>query len=189
MNVVFPSTFPELVTPRLRLRQLRPADAPAVFHIYGDQEVIRYYDLDQMANLEQARELIERQSIRFARGELIRWGITQQIDDLVIGTCGLVITPQSAQGGLGYDLAQAYWRRGVMSEALRLVIHFGFHAVGLNRIQALVMPGNTASAELLRKLGFTEEGLLRDYAFFKGKFQDLLVFSILKREWPGRSTT
>jgi ribosomal-protein-alanine N-acetyltransferase len=188
MNVIFPNTFPELVTARLRLRQLRPTDAAAVYHVFADEEVVRYYDLERMTNLEQARELIERQNRRFERQEVIRWAITQQADDLVIGTCGLVISPQNAQGGLGYELARAYWRRGIMSEALRLVVHFGFHAVGLNRIQALVMPGNIPSAELLRTLGFTEEGLLRDYAFFKGRFQDLLVFSVLKREWPGRAT-
>ena len=70
-----------------------------------------------------------------------------------------------------------------MSEALPLVIHYGFLSLKLNRIQALVIPGNSASVGLLMKLGFEEEGLLRDYAFFKGRYNDLISFALLKRDY------
>lgn len=179
----FPDQFPELVTERLRLRELRPGDTEAIFRIFSDPEVIRYYDFEAFQSQSEAADLIARQRLRFKEQEAIRWGITQTANDVVIGTIGLHISTFNAQGGLGYDLARPYWRRGVMSEALTIVIRFGFNTLRLNRLQALVVPGNDASAGLLRKLGFSEEGLLRDYAFFKGRYQDLRCFSLLKREY------
>ncbi len=61
-----------------------------------------------------------------------------------------------------------YWHQGYMSEALRAMLAYGFETLELNRIEALVMPENEASAILLLRLGFSEEGVLREYAFFKG---------------------
>lgn len=182
INMPLP-TFPILETDNLRLREIVPADAEAVFRVFADQEVTHYYDLEAFNNLEQAREHIARQALRYQRGELIRWGITQSANDVLIGSAGLAIYEASNQAGLGYELARPYWRKGIMTEALEIVIRFGFRTLKVNRLQALVMPGNEASAGLLDKLGFTEEGLLREFAFFKGRYQDLHCFSLLRREW------
>jgi ribosomal-protein-alanine N-acetyltransferase len=171
-----------LETQNLRLRELAAADSPAVFRIFSDPEVTRYYDFDTFSTSEQASDLIHRQAQRFERGEALRWGITQTADNIVIGTIGLIVNQSNATGGLGYDLGQPYWRHGIMSEALSIVIRYGIRSVNLNRLQALVMPGNEASAKLLAKLGFTEEGTLRQYAFFKGRYQDLRCFSLLRED-------
>ena len=180
------TSFPELETPNLRLRELLPPDAEAVYRIFANDEVTRYYDLDTFTSTRQATELIRRQRQLFERGEGVRWGITQQANDVVIGTVGMIFSEQNAQGGIGYDLAQPYWRMGLMTETLRMIIHFGFATVRLNRIQALVVPGNAASIGLLKKLEFQYEGLLRDYAFFKGRYNDLKCFSLIKREYQLR---
>ena len=178
-----PSTFPILQTQNLRLRELVPADADAVFRIFSDEGVTRTLELEPFTNINQAAELIDRQSTRFGNGEAVRWGIAQLANDVLIGTVGLFVSQSSATGGLGYDLASSYWRRGIMSEALGIVIRFAFRSVNLNRLQALVMPGNIASVRLLATLDFTEEGTLREYMFFKGKYQDLISFSLLQREF------
>lgn len=181
INAPLPS-FPILQTTNLRLRELVHSDADAVFRIFSDDEVTRFYDFDTFTNVNQAVELIARQRARYERGEGIRWGITEAVNDVVIGTVGYVFTQSNAQGGLGYDLARPYWRRGMMSEALGIVINCGFNAFKLNRVQALVLPGNVASLRLLWKLGFQEEGTLRDYAFFRGRYHDLRSFSLLRRD-------
>lgn len=178
-----PITFPILETVNLRLRELVPSDAENVLRIFADDEVTRFYDFETFTSLGQAADLIVKQATRYEKGEAIRWGITQKANDVVIGTVGLVISRSSAIGGLGYDLARPYWRRGIMTEALKIVISYSFQSVNLNRLQALVMPGNVASMKLLEKLGFVEEGILREYAFFKGRYQDLHCFSLLKREF------
>jgi ribosomal-protein-alanine N-acetyltransferase len=186
INVPLPA-FPTLETANLRLREIVPTDAEAIFRVFADEEVTRYYDLEAFANLDQARSHIGRQATRYQRGELIRWGICQKANDVLIGSVGVAIYQHNAQGGLGYELARPYWRKGIMSEALAMVIRFSFRTLNLNRLQALVMPGNQASAGLLDRLGFTEEGLLRDYAFFKGRYQDLICYSLLRREWEGQT--
>ncbi len=177
------SEFPVLETSRLRLREMTAADAAAVFRIFSDDDVTRFYDFDTFTTEQQAAELIARQRNRFDKGDALRWGITQRHSDEVIGTVGLVINSQNGLGGLGYDLARPYWRKGIMSETLSIVIRFAFRTVKVNRLQALVMPGNVASAALLDKLGFLEEGTLREYSFFKGRYQDLRCFSLLRREF------
>ena len=83
---------------------------------------------------------------------------------------------------IGDDLGRDYWHQGYMSEALRAMLAYGFETLKLNRIEALVMPENEASATLLRRLGFSEEGVLREYAYFKGEYHDLRFFSLLRRE-------
>ena len=177
------AAFPTLETANLRLREMVAADAEAVFRLFGDDDVTRYYDLEGFNSLEQARGHIGQQAARYQRGEVIRWGICQRTNDVLIGSVGVSFYEANAQGGLGYELARPYWRMGIMSEALGIVIRFGFRSLNLNRLQALVMPGNEASAGLLGKLGFREEGLLREYAFFKGRYQDLVCFSLLRREY------
>lgn len=177
-----PPTFPILETPTLRLRELVEADKDGIFRLFSNQEVTRYYDFDAFNHRGQSTGLIARQSRRLARGEAIRWGITQRSNDLVIGTVGLVIDRTNESGGLGYDLARPYWRMGIMYQALTIVIRYAFSSVNLNRLQALVMPENIASLKLLEKLNFQEEGLLRQYLFFKGRYQDMVCLSLLRTD-------
>jgi len=183
-QINLPTTgFPEFSTTNLHLRELTPSDAEAVHRIFADEEVTRFYDLDTFSDIRQATELIRHQRIRFDNGEGIRWGITQQQNNIVIGTVGIIFNQSNLSGGLGYDLARPYWRRGIMTEALRIIIRYSFSSLRLNRLQALVVPGNEASIGLLLKLGFSLEGLLREYAFFKGRYNDLLCYSLLRREF------
>jgi ribosomal-protein-alanine N-acetyltransferase len=87
---------------------------------------------------------------------------------------------------MGYDLAAPHRRQGIMTEAMEAAIDYGFGSMGLNRIEALVDPGNTASIRLLLRLGFSQEGVLREYTHFRGKFVDDVCFSLLRREWRAR---
>jgi ribosomal-protein-alanine N-acetyltransferase len=69
-----------------------------------------------------------------------------------------------------------------MSEALQAILDFGFDTMQLNRVEALSFPQNTASRQLLAKLGFAEEGVLREYEFLKDRAQDMAIYSLLSRE-------
>jgi ribosomal-protein-alanine N-acetyltransferase len=184
MNDVF-KTFPHLQTPDLILRQIRLTDAPAVFDILADAEVARYYDEDPFTNVSQASKLIEFWASAFERRQAIRWGIARRDDGRLIGTCGYYgLHAWHSRAALGYELARPHWRQGIMTEALRAIIAFGFEQAGLNRIQADVMPANRASIKLLENLGFVNEGLLREYENWDSKgYVDLYRFSLLRREF------
>ena len=177
------SRFPQLQTGRLMLRDLSPDDAPHIFRIFSDEEVTRYYDLDTFSDASQAEELVDRFKRRFDNGIGLRWAIVEcERPEVVVGTCGYNIWIQpSARAVIGYDLARPYWRRGIMTEALEAVIEFGFERMGLNRIEAVVFVENVASHRLLEKLRFEREGVLRDYEFLKGRFVDMVMYSLLRK--------
>jgi [ribosomal protein S5]-alanine N-acetyltransferase len=176
--------FPQLETENLILRQIQLSDAEAVFKIFSDASVTRYHDLDTATRLEQAQFLINRRADLFKSGQRIRWGIARKVDNIIIGSCGYNCwIKSSSRAEIGYELAKVHWRKGFMTEALRAIIDFGFQAMRLNRIEAMVMLENIASIKLLEKLGFEEEGILREYGYWKGNFHDLKLFSILKKNW------
>ncbi len=176
------NNFPQLTTENLILRETKLADVPAIFQIFADDEVTKYHDLETATSLEQVQFIIERRADRFKNQQGIRWGIAKKEDNIIIGSCGYSIK-NHFQVEIGYELARGYWRKGLMTEALRTIIHWGFHQLNLNRIEAFVMLENTASIKLLGNLRFVEEGTLREYGFWKGQFHDLKIFSLLKRDY------
>lgn len=181
LDAVF-RTFPHLETENFVLRQIGLDDAEALFEIFSDKEVTRYYDLYPYTHLDEATELIEFFDECFEVERGIRWGIAQKTDNRIIGTCGYVWLRQF-RGEIGYDLNRSHWRQGIMREVLPEILHFGYQRLGLNRIEALVMTENNASAKLLESLNFCEEGTLREYDFFKGQFHDMRSFARLKRDF------
>lgn len=177
--------FPQLVTERFVLRRLRLSDTESLFAILADEEVTRFYDDEAFTEISQAKAQIEAWESGFDDRRLVRWGIARREDDIVLGTCGYYgFHVWHRRGSLGFELARSYWRQGIMTEALEAIIGFGFNEVGLNRIQAVVMPGNEGSEKLLEKLGFHREGILREYENWGEKgYVDVLMFSLLRSEY------
>jgi [ribosomal protein S5]-alanine N-acetyltransferase len=177
--------FPSLETERLVLRAVRPSDVTAVYALFSDPIVTRYYGLETFTDFEQAAQRVAAHRQNYQRRRGIRWAITRRDDnDMLIGTIGLMnMRANSFNAAIGYDLAPAYWRRGIMSEVVTAVLDFSFYVMALNRIEAFVVPENTPSINLLQKLGFTNEGLMREYGYWERKFHDLYLFSLLKRDW------
>ncbi|SFJ86095.1 ribosomal-protein-alanine N-acetyltransferase [Paenibacillus sp. UNC496MF] len=188
MSMATRRDFPVLETERLVLRQLRAEDAGELFAYFSLDEVTAYYDLDSFEEPAQAAGLLASWQRRFDRGEGIRWGITLRGDDRVIGTCGFHEWPKGHyKAEVGYELAPAYWRQGLMTEALASIIPYGFEALGLNRIEAFIDPDNDGSRRLLEKSGLREEGHMRDYYYEKGRFVDAVLFACLKRTYAGKA--
>jgi [ribosomal protein S5]-alanine N-acetyltransferase len=85
-------------------------------------------------------------------------------------------------GTLGYWMGQPFTRRGYMFQAVGLVLLFAFETLGLHRVEAACMPPNEASRGLLRKLGFREEGIARQYLCINGLWQDHVTHAILRTD-------
>jgi ribosomal-protein-alanine N-acetyltransferase len=176
--------FPQLETESLILREIRPSDAEAIFHIYADDDVTQYLDSETATSLEQAKFIIRRRAELFKNKQRVRWGIARKDNNVIIGSCGYAQWIQNAsRAEIGYELAKAYWRKGIMTEALTAIIKFGFQKMKLNRIEAMTMVENKTSAKVLKKLGFLEEGILREYGFWKEQFHDLKLFSLLNKDY------
>ena len=104
-------TFPELETKRLRLRQLEPEDAVAIFRIFADAGVTRFHDLETFTELEQAGRLIAKQADRFEQMSGVRWGLARKTDDVAIGTCGYVFNEVHASDSARCPASSGYLAR------------------------------------------------------------------------------
>ena len=83
---------------------------------------------------------------------------------------------------LGYWIGQPHARQGYMSDAIALVLDYGFEQLGMHRIEAACLPHNDASKSLLLKMGFSQEGYARQYLRINGSWQDHLLFAILRSD-------
>lgn len=176
--------FPSLTTNRLNLRQIQPADAEALFAIKSDLEVTRHYGQEPHQSLDDTLAWIQRLQASYNRHEDFVWGITFKGEDTVIGACTLWnFDPSFHCAEIGYELHRAYGRQGIMVEALSAILTYGFSKLGLHRVEANPLAGNTPSSSLLLKLGFIYEGTLRQRHFFRDHFEDQQYFGLLKDEW------
>lgn len=177
--------FPVLETKRLVLREITIADAGNLFTFFSDPRVMRFYDCEALASLEEAIGLIQRFADWFDRQNGFRWGIALKAEPaMLIGTCGLFAWHKPYRiATLGYELTQMYWKRGIMSEAVRALVAYGFRELNLNKIRALVVPDNLASTKLLERLSFRKEGIMRQAQFVNGKYDDLIAYALLREEW------
>jgi ribosomal-protein-alanine N-acetyltransferase len=181
--------FPALVTGRFRLRQLQDDDTAALHAIKGDAAVTQAYAQVAHHSPADTRAWIRSVQMYYDRREALVWGITFQGADTVIGSCTFWnFSPDGLYAELGYELHRDYWQQGVMTETLSVILEYGFTALGLHRIEANTLGGNASSQRLLRKLGFTYEGCLRQRVFFQGQYADELHYGLLADEWRGKST-
>lgn len=81
---------------------------------------------------------------------------------------------------LGYWLGEDYWKRGIMTEAVKQIVEHGFQNLEINRIYAGTFEFNTASGKVLSKAGFRHEATLKNAIYKNGQFCDELVYSILR---------
>jgi ribosomal-protein-alanine N-acetyltransferase len=84
---------------------------------------------------------------------------------------------------LGYSLARRHERQGLMTEALGAVIDYAFGELNLHRVMANHVPSNARSAGVLRRLGFAQEGVARDYLWIDGRWQDHVLTSRVNPGW------
>jgi RimJ/RimL family protein N-acetyltransferase len=115
------------------------------------------------------------------QGRPVQWAIRSG-DDALIGGCGFdgFQVGKSHRAEVGYWLAKPFWGRGIMTAVVRRVCRHAFEEFGLVKITAHVFPHNPASARVLEKSGFQEEGYLRKHFLKDGKFLDGRLFALLR---------
>lgn len=177
------SNFPTLETERLILRKLRLEDAKDLFEYASDKEVTKYVTWEPHKSIEDSVNLIKFTHERYEKREGIIWGIVCKENKKVIGTCDISPVTKHFRAEIAYALSRDYWGKGIMTEAVKEAIKFGFEKMNLNRIQAMCIPENIGSCRVMEKVGMKYEGLIREYMYIKGKFQDLKLYSILRREY------
>ncbi len=178
--------FPKLETERLVLREITKEDTDDVFACFSNPEAMRYYGQDPFERREQVEQLIGFFEGNFRDQRGIRWGIERKGSPGLIGTIGLnAWSPKHRRAEIGYEIHPDHWRKGYASEAAACVVGYGFEALRLARIGAVVFTENAASSGMLEKLGFRREGVLRNYIVQSGVSHDTYAYSVVS-EGEGR---
>ena len=176
-----------LRTARLCLRPLAPADAPALFEAFSDPRVMRYWSTPPWTSIEPAQAMVERDLKAMASGEYIRLGIERAGDAGLLGNCTLFkLDAQCRRAEIGYGLAHFAWGQGFMHEALLALLGYGFAEMALNRVEADIDPRNRASARSLERLGFKQEGHLRERWIVGDEVSDSALYGLLLSDWRAR---
>jgi [ribosomal protein S5]-alanine N-acetyltransferase len=149
--------FPIIKTKRLILREIVAEDAGNILKYLSDKEVMKHYGLEPFTTVEDASNEIAWYKSILNEKSGIRWGITLEEQDDIIGSCGFLNRVHNHyRAEIGYELSKDYWGNGI---------------------------ANAASQKLIKKNGFIKEGLLRSYEFTCGKFDDLYMYSLLKQDF------
>jgi ribosomal-protein-serine acetyltransferase len=173
------------VCPGIELRLLEERHVPSVFALMDrDRDYLREWlaFVDRTRTEADWRKFIRASLEQFAASEGFNAGIWEGEQFLgVIGTKR--IDWSNGRVELGYWIGRAFQGRGIVTSACRVVLDYLFHDLRMHRVEIQCASGNARSAAIPRRLGFTFEGTRREAEFVNGKFYDVLVFSILRKEW------
>jgi ribosomal-protein-alanine N-acetyltransferase len=167
-------------TANYELRPLTRGDRADLFAHLSDRLTVEHMDIEPLADIEGADAIIAWAMGLATSGEGVRWAIRDR-DSYFVGTVGFnaLVRERGSRGEVAYDVVRPRRRLGVLAEVLPAVLDHGFQTLGLRRIEAMVTPGNAASIALLEAHGFVREAVLRDYAFWKGRYWDQWLYARL----------
>ena len=171
---------PVLNTERLILRKSDDRDIPALFFLRSDKGTMRYIPRPLAQTHEDIAKLLQMFSDITAAGDGITWTITLKDDPTLIGHIGFFRTAkEDHRSEIGYLLHPACHGKGIMQEAVKVVLDFGFNTMGFHSIIGVVAPENTASIKLLERNGFVREAYFREDTFWEGQYLDSAVYALI----------
>ncbi len=178
------SDLPTLETDRVLLRKFTRNDAADMFEYASEPDVSRFVPWETHNTIEDSQRFLDIILHQYEESKLAPWAIELKERKKVIGTIDFVAWfPGHSRAEIGFILSKDYWGNGLIPEAANKVIQFGFDHMALNKIKAPCMVENLQSQKVLQKLGMTLEGVLRDEYFIKGKYRDMAVYSLLKKDF------
>jgi [ribosomal protein S5]-alanine N-acetyltransferase len=176
--------LPTLDGPRVRLRWVDAGDVDAMFAVFSDPRMMRYWSTPPMQGRAEADLLVAKIHRQFAEKIGFQWGVERKEDGRLLGTCTLFhLDERNMRGEIGYCLHSGYWKQGYMREALAALFDYAFGTLKLRRLEADIDPRNENSLRIVGKLGFRQEGLLRERWNVDGEIQDSAFLGLLAREW------
>lgn len=175
--------FSLLHTERILLRKVEPSDAWFILDFFKNDEATKYM-LYHFYNLDEVQEQMLYYKNQYENGTGCYWLMQHKQTNESLGVIGLHnFCKEHKKAELGFWILPKYNNKGYTTEAAKAVINFCFTQLQLNRIEATVETENIASIKVLEKLGFTHEGTFREFEMNNGRLIDLMMYSILKKEY------
>lgn len=181
------ASLPTIQTRRLTLRPARMSDAEDLYEYSSDPQVAKHVLWDAHTSIHQTRSYIRFLLRQYRNAAPSTFVIALRDTGKVVGTIGFMWIQQDNRAGeIGYSLNRSYWNQGLMTEALRAALDFGFTKLNLNRIEAQHESDNPASGRVMVKAGMAYEGRLRQRLYNKGRFTDVELYAILRSDFMAR---
>ena len=171
-------------TKRLLLREWVQTDEAALWPIHSDSRVMRYMT-GQPSTLGENRITLQNwcASAQKQPRTAYNLAVVRQVDEQLLGRCGLYLNADPRIAHLGYHLDANEWGKGYTTEAAHALLQLGFTHLGLNRIYAECHPDNVASSRVMVKLGLRYEGCLRQSHWANDTWWDKVVYALLAQDW------
>jgi len=172
-----------ITTERLVLRALTPEVHQQLFENSSDAEIMGFLGIGpEELGAERLRHTLGRNTWRTS---YVNFQLLEKLSGQIIGGCGFhTWYTQHSRAEIGYAMNDdAHKNKGYMKEAILPIIRYGFDTMNLNRIEAFISPDNIPSQKLVRAMGFTREGLLREHYCKNGQIQDSAVYGLLRTEY------
>ncbi len=174
--------FQNLESDRLLLRRITPEDVNEVYALRSNAETMKYIPRPLVTTTEEALEHIKMIQGKIENNEGINWAITLKGNTKLIGIIGHYrMRWEHFRSEIGYMLLPEYHGEGIITEAIKLMIDYGFNKMNMHSLEGIIDPSNTASARVLEKNGFVKEAHFIENEFFDGKFLDSVIYSLVKK--------
>jgi ribosomal-protein-alanine N-acetyltransferase len=172
--------FPKLETKRLILREISANDSKEMFALRSSEINMQYIDRPRAKTETDALNYINVITTALKNNEGITWGIALKDDNKLIGTIGYWrMEKENYRAEIGYMLSHEFHKKGLMQEAIEVVLDYGFNVMQLHSVEANINPLNLASTKILEKNRFVLEAHFKENYYYNGKFLDSYVYSLL----------
>lgn len=175
--------FPHIISDELTLRKIVPEDLDNLFEIYSNEKLFLRSPVMLKKNRDTVANMIGHFERDFHKGKYIFLAICLNNEPSnMVGIAEMFDYSQDVNMiTIGYRFNDSFWGKGIATKTVKVMTDYLFNDIGINRVQAFVMPENIKSQNVLQRNGFTKEGLIRQGNVWKGHgVVDLLLYSLLK---------
>jgi [ribosomal protein S5]-alanine N-acetyltransferase len=173
--------WPVLETTRLRIRLVRPDDDQDAFNLLSNPIAMKYYGSAPHKDIEYTRKhYIEVMCMRFKYRDAVSFVITLGDEDKLIGQVSAIqFDPEFKFTEISYIIDPEHWGKGIATEVVERIVQFLFKDMKIHKIRASFYARNVASRRVLEKVGFVQEGHLRDNVLIDGEYEDEYSMAII----------
>lgn len=176
--------YPVIETKRLRLRAFKIADIARLVQLAGDPDIAKTTaNLPHPYTEHDAIDWLSRAYRAFQANTGYSFAVALRPTDDLIGGMGLHPRPHHQKAEAGYWIGKPYWGQGYATEALEALMRYGFEEIGLNKIYAHHHAVNPASGRVMIKNGMLKEGDLAEHVLKDGKFEDVALYGITRKQY------
>ena len=175
----------KLENDRLILRRFTKDDANAMFKNWAtDTEVTKYLSFEPHDSIEVSKEVLREWISQYDNQDFYIWAIVlkENGNEPIGGISVVKQDDETEMVQIGYSIGRKWWRQGITSEALSMLITFFFDEVSINRIEARHDPRNPHSGMVMTKCGMQYEGTLREAGINNQGKYDCAMYSILAKD-------